>query len=246
MHIYFIIGTESCGRLEIVYDLIHHYDEDKPIHILMSKTDKEQVFKNAPMLQEKSIIHSFLVEKGIWQIPSDFWQASGVGYWILDPNVSMVDQLEFARLLFRQKIIHVNKIMSVIDCQLMLQKPFFKTWLDACVHFSDVLLITNHYGLTQAQKKDLFASYHLDKSPCLVVEVRHNTVPNPAEVLIPEARRMTWAFDDLDAVDTLDTTDWEIEETLPEHPIMDLTIKEDPYFEKLDNGQRRINIVIPR
>jgi len=62
-------------------------------------------------------------------------------------------------------------------------------------------------------------------------------LPNPAELIEGEPRRMSLVLDDLDAVDEMEFD----EDNLPEEPF-DLVRKTDPYFERDMHGRRVLGL----
>ena len=117
--------------------------------------------------------------------------------------------------------------------------PESAEWLAACIHFSDVALLTNRADVSNAWVKAFIDGYKKDCFPCLFELVKKNRVDNPARVLDSTPRRMTMIFDEQDPIYDIEFD----EENLPEEPF-DLVAPPDPYLETTEAGDRKI--VIPR
>lgn len=123
---------------------------------------------------------------------------------------------------------HVARILTIIDCQSLMAHPGNQAWIDACVHFSDVVLLNRRAQVPNTWINQLQKHYKKGHTPAHFILVKNKRVPNPAQVLTPEARRLSLYFDQLIAIaeDGLD----------PEEQPDDL--KADKYIERLASGQR--------
>ena len=91
----------------------------------------------------------------------------------------------------------IARIFTIIDCSRLAAHPSCGPWYDACLHFSDVILLGNREGAgnkwVRAYEKDLARR----ALPSLVAMVKKGgRVDHPAELLYPEPRRISLFFDE--------------------------------------------------
>jgi hypothetical protein len=173
-------------------------------------------------------------------------------FWIADGRGNPIDQLEALKPWLKQGGLELARIFCVVNCQLAEKHPALLQWYDACVHFSDVVLLARREGVANKWMSDFRRRYEDKHFPCLIELVKQGRVKNPALVLEPEARRMSQYFD-ATPWDELDLEDVEIGIDDDEEPIDkdDLDDDEDdgdappptdPYFEQRAGGRRVIEL----
>ena len=123
----------------------------------------------------------------------------------------------------------LGRIITVVNCGLLDANAKLKRWYDACIHFSDVVLLNNREGLSNKWVSAFKAQLHQSSLPCHVELMKKGRVANPALVLYPEPRRISLVFDDEENLypDDDDATDEEA-----------VTRMIEPYFERLLSGRR--------
>ena len=120
------------------------------------------------------------------------------------------------------------RIITVVHCDFLNQNEKALSWFDACIHFSDVILLNRRENVSNKWIKDFEISYQKQYCPARFLLVKKGRVANPFEVLEPEARRLSLYFDELIPIEE-DEFDGDL---LPEDR------KPDKYIERLENGQR--------
>lgn len=123
-------------------------------------------------------------------------------------------------------------------------------WFDACVHFSDVVLMNRREDVPNKWFSDYEGRFRKECYPALFDIVKKGRVRNPAEILYPEPRRLSQAFDEL--------SEAAAEEELPDIEFIDEIVDEtdvaaeagfdddddesdeavEPYFERRLSGDR--------
>jgi hypothetical protein len=151
-----------------------------------------------------------------------------------------VDQIEAFKAWLDAQGGELGGILCVINCRLAERNPPLLAWYEACVHFSDIVLLNRREGVAnkwltgfQAHFRDLFY-------PCLFELVKGGRLRNPVLALEPQARRMTHIFDDEQDWIFTDAEGEEIdeqEETEDEDGV-EITPEVDPYL-ALDAAGRR-------
>lgn len=235
--LYFILGLRGSGRHAIVADLIEGgIDDQESVLLITAQSEITALPKikhpnlttltwawepsSAPAMETGRIVTPELPE-------------TNHVFLIGDGSLNPVDQVEAFLHWTQARRWPVTRILTVMHCQLAEQHSAVAAWYDACIHFSDCVLLNRRDGVANAWVGDLQKRFEKACSPCLFELVKKDKVRNPAMILDPEPRRLSLVFDDLDAIDTLDLD----EENLPEEPF-DLTLATDPYLERLSGGRR--------
>ena len=150
-----------------------------------------------------------------------------------DGRGNPVDHVEWVHVWLPTSGGQMARIITVVNCRLGLAHPELQRWYDACIHFSDVALLTCRDGVPNKWVADFSARFRKQHFPCLIELVKADEVDNPALVLEPEARRMSMLFDGQEAWPEPDE-----DEDLDEMSDADLIGAVDPYIERLATGRR--------
>lgn len=171
---------------------------------------------------------------------------------VLDGTVDPVDQLEALKPWLADQAWVVARIFTVVNCQLAEKHPGLKPWFDACVHFSDVVLLNRREGVANKWMSVFRASYEDQHIPCLVEFVKAGKVKNPAMLLDPVARRLSQYFDpsewddlDLDGIEIGESEDEDGENARPLDKANldpDNQPPVDPYLERRTGGGRVLDL----
>jgi hypothetical protein len=183
-------------------------------------------------------------------------QGTDLAFILLDGRADPVDQFENLSAWMReQPEVELARVLTVLNSRLLYEKPGLKLWFDALIHFSDVVLFNNRSDVPNKWFSDFKLRFTKECYPCLFELVKDGRVHNPAEVLYPEARRMSLAFDFLEDGEESAASD----SAMPEYEIVDETEDEDSgvvvedeeedeasatekYFERDAAGRRRIRL----
>jgi hypothetical protein len=111
-------------------------------------------------------------------------------------------------------------------------------WYQACLHFSDAAVLVGRSDVPNAWLSKFLEKQQSESVPCLIFTLpKRGGLPNPAQIIEGDARRMSHVLDDLDAVDEMEFD----EDNLPEEPL-DLVRKVDRYFERDMHGRRVLGL----
>jgi hypothetical protein len=250
---YLLIGTPGSGRRALLADLIAEglIAGDRPL-TLLAATEPEHPFdaRLGTVKRWRSEDNAIAVDVAD--------EGSGLAaecthlFFVLDGRANPVDQIEqFKTWLYPQRFDFARAI-TVVDCALAQANPPLLAWIDACVHFSDVVLLAKREGVPNKWMSDFQARYQERFLPALFEFVKQGRVQNPARVLLPEARRMTHVFDDdvdeqlardLAPEAEIDFGDGEAEEADGgTGPSDDEAPGIDPYFERRQSGRRVLEL----
>ena len=238
--VYLVLGAAGSGRREVLADLIEGgLGASDRAAVLLADTE------TAVEAEKK------LGGIGRWQwigddaIEGDLPREATHVFFVTDGRRNPVDQIEaFAPWLAAQGG-ELARVLCVVNCQLAGKNPPLRAWFDACVHFSDVVLLNRREGVANKWMREFEEHYRKQFLPCVFEFVKGGRVKNPALVLEPQARRMTHVFDEEKewfvtgkdgvkrSVDELDD-----DEAGDSEEEVEVTPEEEPYFIR-DAAKRR-------
>tara|TARA_B100001248_G_scaffold262589_1_gene259707 strand:- start:4087 stop:4812 length:726 start_codon:yes stop_codon:yes gene_type:complete len=225
--IYYILGTPNSGRKTLVQDLIQTgLPEGTHPLVLMADTELDsQTFTEAQ-------VQAWKMDEGKIVTPDleDNWDTL---FFINEGSTNPVDQIEAFAAWLKEHDLTLTRAITLLDCHLAHKQPELAPWYQACVHFSDVVLLNFKNESQPKGFKEFLKLLKHECSPCLFETLKKGCVHNPAQILYPEARRLSHLFDDLDPLDSLDLD----EDDLPTESFV-LENAPDPYLERLPTGQR--------
>ena len=232
--VYLILGAAGSGRREIVADLIEGgLAEGDRASVLLSGAEVPDAFDT----KLPGLARWTWTGEGIdGTLPAE---ATHV-FFVTDGRRNPVDQLEAGQAWLAAQGGELARILCVVNCQLAEKHPPLLAWYEACVHFSDVVLLTRREGVANKWLSDFRAHFDGQFYPCLFELVKGGRVKNPALVLDPLARRMTHAFDaepDWIFTDEKGEVIEEDEESEGDEEV-EVTAAVEPYFVR-DAAQRR-------
>lgn len=236
--IYFLLGPVGSGRREVLTDLIETGLDpaERPVRVAAHSET------GAAESERWRLTEAGAVE---FQPPADATHL----FILFDGRADPVPGLQgWAGWLATHPEVELARIITVIPCALAERVPALQSWFDACVHFSDLVLLNRREGVANKWMSDFTGRYKSQFMPCLFEMVKEGKVKNPGLLLQPEARRLSLAFEpdewsglSLEGVefgieDGDEVTPVSKEELLAEtgDEVPDL----DPYFELDGSGQR--------
>ncbi len=110
-------------------------------------------------------------------------------------------------------------------------------WYDACVHFSDVVLLNQREGVSNKWISDFQSRYREQCLPCLMEFVKRGRVKSASVVLDPVALRLSHYFDE--------EQDWIISGAVDEDEAegdeeIEVALEQDIYLERHGGDGRRV------
>lgn len=157
---------------------------------------------------------------------------------VTDGRHSQIDQLEALIAAAPGADWEIKRIVTVIDLPLLHRRDVLSDWYQACLHFSDAAVLVGRSDVPNAWLSKFLEKQQSESVPCLIFTLpKRGGLPNPAQIIEGDARRMSHVLDDLDAVDEMEFD----EDNLPEEPF-DLVRKVDRYFERDMHGRRVLGL----
>lgn len=229
--VYCIYGIPESGRREILFDLIesgtqHH----EPV--LYFRPEAEP---NNPFDEQLEALKN--VSSVTWKLKGTTIQhgpikaAPSKVFFLMPGTCDPADAAEALQKWTEGNQCQIARIITVVHCAFLSQNPSALSWFDACIHFSDVILLNHRADVSNKWVKDFEDGYRKHYCPARFLLVKKGRVANPFEVLEPEARRMSLYFDKLIPIE-----EDEFDDEAPED------IKPDKYIERLENGQRACRV----
>ncbi len=203
--LYVFLGATGSGRREILADLLEETADQASETLVLLAADEPASPTDAKLGR---LERWHWTERVITPLASENVAALKRIFWIADGRGNPVDQLEALKPWIKVSGLELARIYCVVNCQLAEKHPPLLQWYDACVHFSDVTLLSKREGVANKWMSDFKGRYEDQHIPCLFELVKQNRVKNPAMILHPEARRMSqyvdedpWADIDLEGVE---------------------------------------------
>ncbi|MDO8542518.1 MAG: hypothetical protein Q7S40_18920 [Opitutaceae bacterium] len=231
--VYLVLGASGSGRREVLVDLIEDgLGEGTHPAVMVAETEAASA----------ADVRLPGLARWVWQdgaivgtLPED---ATHV-FLVADGGRNPVDQAEVFKPWVQAQGGEIGRVLCVINCQLAEKHPPLLAWYEACVHFADVVLLNRREGVANKWLSEFQNHFKKLYYPCLFEFVKEGRVRNPALVLIPEARRMSQAFDEEQDLIFRNAEGEEIdEEDEEEEDEIEAVPAEDPYFERRMGGRR--------
>jgi hypothetical protein len=228
--VYLVLGAAGSGRRDVLLDLIEDGlgDGDRSAILL---SDEEW----AAPVDEK------LAAAGRWRmedenrIEADFPSDATHVFILFDGRMNPVDQIEGFKAWLTERGMEVARVLSVVNCKLLETHPKLFAWYEACIYFSDVVLLNQREDVPNKWIGDFKGKFEHKFYPCLFEFVREGRVKNPALVLAPVARRMSHVFDEQEWIAEDEEDD---EDEQAEGDEVEMKPEEDPYLERRNGGRR--------
>jgi len=222
--VYFIIGTPTAGRRNIVRDLIANglAEKDKAV-VLLAKSEAPD-----PADATLAALPNVTIQHWEWK-PPEFPEVEGLAdatvFFLADSRVSPIDQLEALKPWLVQHGAELARVFVTVDCQFAEKNPVLMPWFAASIHFADVVFLTKREGVANKWMSDFIKHFTDQHFPCHFVQVKSKgDLANPPLLLDPTPRRVSQYFEeeepvyDIEGLETDDEDDEEDEGAIPPEP----------------------------
>ena len=225
--VYVLFGIPESGRRGILQDLIEG-GLDKETNVLYFKPKGEtQSQYDATLLEMNNVTIAGWELDGARLLHDKIEAAPDAVFFLAPGNADPSDVVESIKNWADKNDCEVARLLTVVHCSFLKNNPEAKAWFDACIHFSDIVLLNHRNKEDNKWIRQFEAGYVKQHSPSRFLLIKNNRVANPPEVLYPEARRSSLYFDELIPIE-----EDEFEEDAPDD------LKPDRYIERLESGQR--------
>lgn len=231
--VYLILGAARSGRRDCIRDLIEGgFDKDAPVCVAYSENEHETGADEQLAARGATRVQRY---GALCDVAAD--NEADALFIITNGRADPVDEVESFQAWLRANPQHeLARIITLVNCTLLHNNPKLNAWYEACIHFSDVVLLGGRESVDNRWISQFEEPYKKQCYPCLFELIKKGGISNPALILDPLPRRLSLAFDtDLDAVDFLDIDE---DGDMPEETIT-LERPLDPYFVRRSPGGAR-------
>jgi len=187
--VYLVLGAIGSGRREVVADLIASGLDAADTPVVLTAESEGGTDETTWRWNDDGEIESA-------------WPATArVGFFIADGRGNPVDQVEAFKTWIAGVGVELARVICVVHCRLLHANPPLLHWYNACIHFTDIVLLNQRDGVENKWMSDYQLSFGKRHLPCLVDLVKKGRVKNPALVLDLQARRWSHWFDEEDEDD---------------------------------------------
>lgn len=234
--IYLLLGAVGSGRRAILPDLLGNGLEagSRPLLLTFAGERAEPAEVRARIDATPGLM------RAEWSLDPENRMTAAIpaeithAFVLADGRANPVDQVEAFHGWLATSGAELARVITVVNCRLGYEHPELLRWYDACVHFSDVVLLNGRGDVPNKWISDFQARFRREHLPCLIEQVKNDEVANPALILVPQARRISMLFDS--------PAEW----PEPDEPddddaggdVPDLIGAIDPYLERLASGRR--------
>ncbi|MEX0325295.1 MAG: hypothetical protein AB3N33_04315 [Puniceicoccaceae bacterium] len=132
-------------------------------------------------------------ETVLWVFDPD---AEDTAFIVLDPRQPLIEQLEQLADNLAKCFVEPVKILTCVDCRQTEENARLRAWFDACIYYSDIVLLGNRQDASKAFMRDYQKHYERLCYPSLFLFLKGAGNPgDPVEVLTPGTRRLSQLFD---------------------------------------------------
>lgn len=187
--VYILLGAPGSGRREVLADLIDAgLPEGARPAVLLSTAEPAD-----PRDAQLPALARWTWREGV--IDAALAPDATHVFFVTDGRQNPVDQLEALQKWVPAVQAEVGRVITVVNCRLAEQHPALIAWYEACIHFSDVALLSQREGVANKWMSEFQLRFKDLCYPCLFEIVKAGRVKNPPLVLEPQARRMSHVFD---------------------------------------------------
>lgn len=184
-----MLGAEGSGRREVVADLIGSgFDQGERVGVITAQAE------SAPFPMEVLVTQWSWADEGV--IAASLPEGADTVFVISDGRANPVDLIEAFKPWVASQGAQLVRVVTVVHCALCAEHSAVVAWYDACIHFSDIVLLHRREGVPNKWMSDYQARFAKSYLPCHVEMVKKGRVTNPALVLDEQVRRMSHWFDD--------------------------------------------------
>ena len=243
--VYLVLGAAGSGRREVLADLIDGGLAEGDKTVVLLATSETACDHDGKL----GTVKRWTLNEGIVVAPEDALADGATHAFIVtDGRSNPVDQIEAFKTWIEENGGELGRVICVVNCRLAEQHRELIAWYEACIYFSDVVLLNHRDGVANKWMSDFQNRFKDQFFPCLFEIVKAGRVKNPLLVLDPQPRRMShyfdepdWLVDGVDAEDDIEMGEGDDDEPKDgEEEEVEVTQAEDPYMERRVGGGRRI------
>ena len=141
--VYLILGAPGSGRREVLADLIEAGLDEVETPAVM--VEASEAADPADSRLRQLVRWTWQAEDGF--IAGALPPGAGPVFFVTAGRVNPVDQIEAFAAWLEAQGGELARVLFVVHCALAERNPPLLAWYDACVHFSDVVLLNRREGV---------------------------------------------------------------------------------------------------
>jgi hypothetical protein len=238
--VYLVLGTSGAGRRHVLVDLIENglAAEDRAVLATAEHEPPPEPPVAAALAALPGLVSTTWMRAEDGRLVLDFPADTTHVFLLADGRGDPADEVERVAAWSREAALPIARVFTVVDCALGHAHPELQRWFEACIHFSDVVLLARRTSVPNAWIGEFTAHIRKQHLPCLVELVKKDGVDNPALVLEPQARRVSTVFDDPSEWPDLEDEDDDAVDDEIDPALVDSIGATDPYLERYPSGRR--------
>jgi hypothetical protein len=233
--VYFVIGTPGSGRRGVVRDLVENGlgPDDRAVVLLAAGESPNPVDAKLAALKNTEVRRWEWTSAGF---PDVELPAGATVFLLADSRTSPIDQMEALKPWLVQQGAELARVFCCVDCQLAEKHPALGQWFAACIHFADVVFLTNRTGVANKWLSDFIKQFKDECYPCHFIQVKtKGDLANPPLLLDPTPRRVSQYFDEGETIGEIEGLETDDEEDDEEDTGL---LPEEAYFTRDRSGRR--------
>ena len=191
--VYLILGSRGAGRRSVITDLIEFGTEEAEKSLVALSAEEPNTSAFEVRKREVKTVECSLVDRAL-----DFEVPNGTNMiFVMADGAQSPAEFVYSFFLWIKKTgYELGRVLTVLDCELMSEHKDLDGWFDCCIHFSDIVLLSNRQNVSNKWVGELKDEYNKKRCfPCLFEYVKKGRLANPALALSPETRRISMVFE---------------------------------------------------
>lgn len=169
-----VLGIAGSGRSAVVKELADNaWVEGKAIRIL---------FESAETAENATRAERWTFKEGEARVPQPAGEAACI--LITNGRLSTIDQMEALHQRVTNSDWQIQRVITVVDCALAHRHPVLSEWYEACIHFSDAVVLNRRWEVPGQFMSKFLEKYENSFYPCLFFNfLKEGRLHNPAAVI---------------------------------------------------------------
>jgi hypothetical protein len=188
MKIYILMGTHLAEISQCINNLVKSAKDLGEVEI---HHPDEYEWESAS--QDKVSLQPYDPETVLWVFDPD---RPATAFIVVDPKTDLIGQLEHLADNFGKCQIEPLKVVTCVDCERTEQSAKLRAWYEACIYYSDVVLLGNRQNAGKSFVREYQKHFERLCYPCLFLLLKGTGNPTqPGEILTSGPRRISQMFD---------------------------------------------------
>jgi hypothetical protein len=188
MKIYILMGTHLA---EIRQCISHLVKSTKDLGEVELHHPAEYQWESAG--QDQVSLQAYDPETVLWVFDPD---RPATAFIVLDPKADLIEQLEHLADHLANCQIEPIKVVTCVDCAQTEQSAKLRAWYEACIYYSDVVLLGNRQNASKSFVREYQKHFERLCYPCLFLLIKGPGNPTqPGEIMTHGPRRVSQMFD---------------------------------------------------